>query len=83
MGEKDKLRKEFNDYYQCTDVELYKALGITEEDFNLASKEDSRFKLTLSEIIQLAQTKTLLEIKDILIDNAIGKSDQMENNKIK
>ena len=71
MAKKEQLRKKFNDYYQCNSENLCKALGITIKEL----KEYAIIReLTFDERIQLAQLKTLLEIKEILIDNIIEKA---------
>ena len=70
MAEKDKLRKDLNNYYQYSVEKLCKTLGITVKDYNEYNKDNQSF---FNETIQLAQLKTLLEIKEILIDNIIEK----------
>ena len=75
MAEEKQLKEALYNKYQCNTINLCKALGIRIKDY----KEyfQSSVGLGLMGGIQLAQLKTLLEIKEILIDNIIEKATRL------
>lgn len=79
MAENKEIKEKFNEYYQCKTVDLCKALGITVKDYNefITKYYNKDNRQSFNEVIQLTQLKTLLEIKDILLDSAIDKATRL------
>jgi len=79
MAERN-TKKEFNDYYNINYIKLLNSLNIREimlkEPSSLLTDEFVKDfnQLSLSERIQLTQLKTLLEIKDMMIDDIIERA---------
>jgi len=79
MAERN-TKKEFNDYYNINYIKLLNSLNIREimlkEPASLLTDEFVKDfnQLSLSERIQLTQLKTLLEIKDMMIDDIIERA---------
>ena len=73
MAEEKQLKEALYNKYQCSTINLCKALEMTIKDYKEYFKS-SIWNINDNKRIQLAQLKTLLEIKEILIDNIIEKA---------